>query len=620
MELLNNDANALHEPNASSLSADNAAVEVSIELTADMPGEIIAEQQEVFVPSSATAVIERLQSLVQGSDCDIDSDELASLKQQFYSLRNDAVYASRQAFIDAGGEVEAYTPDAELVEQENQFKALLAEAKEKKAAARARIEAQQLENLKRKQAIIAELTAMSEDADNVNRHYPQAKELQTEFKEIGDVPPQNATETWKAYQDAVEKFYDQWKVNKELRDYDFKKNLAEKQLIIAEAEALAGEEDIITAFRRLQDLHEKWRQSGPVAKELRESLWAQFKDASAGINKRYQDFFEQRKLREQQNEEAKTALCEKAEAIDIDALTSFSAWNEATRTLLDLQQQWKTLGFASRKANNALFSRFRAVADKFFQAKATFFSTVKDTLSENLAKKISLVEQAESLSASTEWRKTTDILVKLQQEWKTIGAVPKKHSDALWHRFNEACDKFFAAKKAATGDQRKTEAANLKVKRQILNELTAMLADDCDKTREEAVARIQELRTQWQGTGHVPFRDKDKLAESYRNTMRELFERYDIHGNQARMQAYQSEIDSMTDSDRPRLVRERERMVRAYEARKAELKTYENNLSFLSAKSRSGNSLISDIQSNIHRLQATLTDLEKKIEIIDSKL
>lgn len=619
MEMLNNDANAPLEPNASSSASELSVVDEVSESSIISPDDVTPESQPEASLDSPEAVIERLSTIVNDNS-DIDSDELASLKQHFYSLRNDAIYAARQAFVEAGGDVENFILDETLIEQENRFKALMAEIKEKKAAIRAQIEAQQQQNLQRKQAIIAELNSMSEDADNVNRHYPRAKELQTEFKEIGEVPPTNATETWKAYQDAVEKFYDQWKVNKELRDYDFKKNLAEKQLIITEAEALASEEDIITAFRRLQDLHEKWRQVGPVAKELRESLWAQFKDASAGINKRYQDFFEQRKLREQQNEEAKTALCEKAEAIDLDLLTSFSAWNEATRTLLDLQQQWKTLGYASRKANNTLFNRFRAVADKFFQTKANFFNTVKDTLNENLGKKISLVEQAKALSESTEWRKTTDILVKLQQEWKSIGAVPKKHSDTLWQRFNEACDKFFAAKKAATNDQRKTENANLKLKRQILAELTSLLAEDCDKTREDAIERIQTLRTQWQGIGHVPFRDKDKLAENYRNTMRELFARYDINGNQSRMQAFRTEIDSMTDSDRPRLLRERERMVHAYETRKAELKTYENNLSFLTAKSRSGNSLISDIQSNIHRLQATLTDLEKKIEFIDSKL
>ncbi len=619
MEMLNNDANAPVELNASSSDSELSATTEVSESSIISPADITPEPPAEESLGSAEAVIERLSALVKDNS-DIDSDELTSLKQHFYSLRNDAIYTARQAFIEAGGDIESFTLDDTLIDQENRFKALMAEVKEKKAAIRAQIEAQQLQNLQRKQAIIAELNSMSEDADNVNRHYPRAKELQTEFKEIGEVPPTNATDTWKAYQDAVEKFYDQWKVNKELRDYDFKKNLAEKQLIITEAEALASEDDIITAFRRLQDLHEKWRQIGPVAKELRESIWAQFKEASAGINKRYQDFFEQRKLREQQNEEAKTALCEKAEAIDLDSLTSFSAWNEATRTLLDLQQQWKTLGYASRKANNALFNRFRAVADKFFQTKATFFNTVKDTLNENLGKKTSLVEQAEALSESTEWRKTTDILVKLQQEWKSIGAVPKKYSDTLWQRFNEACDKFFAAKKTATGDQRKAENANLKLKRQILTELTSLLAEDCNIPREDAIERIQSLRTQWQGIGHVPFRDKDKLAENYRNTMRELFVRYDINGNQSRIQAFRTEIDSMSDSDRPRLLRERERMVRAYETRKAELKTYENNLSFLTAKSRSGNSLISDIQSNIHRLQATLTDLEKKIEIIDSKL
>lgn len=606
MELLEKDANPQAEETAQTLMTQPEAAETTA-----------PEETAETTALTATDLIDRLKELVKQDEAEISTEEVTRIKQQFYSLRNDALHTARQAYIEAGGDPESFTPDANP--EEEQLKVLLAEIKEKKAALRARIEAEQLTNLTKKQAIIEELTQMSADTDNVNRHYPRAKELQAEFKSIGEVPPQNATEIWKNFQEAVEKFYDQWKVNKELRDYDFKKNLAEKQLIITEATSLAEEQDVITAFKRLQELHDKWRETGPVAKDLREELWAQFKDASASVNKRYQAFFEERKQREMKNESAKTLLCERIEAIVPESLTTYSAWNKATNDILEAQQEWKTLGFASKKANNALFARFRAVCDNFFAAKAEFFRNMKDELSQNLQAKIELCEQAEAVKESSDWRKTTDILVELQKRWKTIGTVPKKQSDAVWQRFNEACDYFFDRKKQATTDVRKTEQANLKTKRDIVAELTALNAPDCTIPRKEAIEQIHSLRAKWQSTGHVPFREKDKLHDLYRETVRNLFDKYDIHETRARMESFEAGIDTMS-SDKTRLSRERERLMRIYETRRAELKTYENNLSFLTAKSKSGNSMINELERNIQRIKDNITELEKKINIIDSKL
>lgn len=576
--------------------------------------ETSATQEE---PVRMDDVMNRLRELAASDGEIITTDEIGRLKQQFYSLVNESMAVQRDEFIAAGNDPEAFNPVP--VAEEPEFKDLMAKVKEVKALYRERVEAEQLRNLERKNAIISELMSMADDTDNVNRHYPRAKELQVEFKEIGEVPQQNTTQIWKAFQEAVEHFYDQWKVNKELRDYDFKKNLSEKQLLIDEAKALTTEEDVVIAFRRLQELHEKWRETGPVAKEIREEIWQEFKDASAEINKRYQAFFEERKQREQANEAAKTALCERIEAITPDTLTSYSAWNKATETIMEAQKEWKTLGYASRKANNQLFTRFRATCDAFFAAKGEFFKTMKNNLAENLAAKTKLCEQAEALAGSTEWRKTSDELVELQKKWRSIGAVPKKHSDQIWQRFMTACNTFFDNKKHATTDVRRTEQANLKVKKSIVAELTALNAPDAAIDRAEAIEKINALRARWQETGHVPFKEKDKLHDTYREVVRQLFDKYDVHEKRQRMDSFQSSIDAIS-SDRAKLLRERDRMMRAYESRKSELATYENNLSFLSARSRSGASMLGEIERNIERLKNSLKELEEKIQLIDGKL
>lgn len=625
MELLDHEAEIEKTIDASTTTDTTSPItETAAEETSEMP-----EFDEEKVPQTVAQLLDKLKAVADSDIDNINADDISRFKQQFYHLRSEANQASQPETADIKNETETADPEVEIAEitvdnnvpdsEEETFKSLINQIKEKKAARRAQIEAMLIANLERKNAIIEDINAMSADTDNVNRHYQRVKELQTEFKAIGDVPQQNFTENWKQYQDAIEHFYDQWKVNKELRDYDFKKNLGEKQLIIDAARKLADEPDVVVAFRRLQELHDKWRGIGPVAKEFREEIWATFKDLSAETNKRYQAFFEERKKREQENEAAKTALCERIEAIDMTPLKSYATWNQATAQIVEAQEEWKKLGYASRKTNNALFSRFRKRCDEFFAAKAAFFQNLKDDLSKNLAAKTELCEKAESLMNSTEWKKTTDKMVELQKQWKTIGAVPRKQSDAIWNRFNAACDHFFQQKKESTSSTRKAELANLTTKRQIVEQLTALNSPEATEPRENAIERIHALRKQWQETGHVPFREKDKLHDTYREVVRQLFDKYDIHENRARQASFEASLNNMS-ADKQKLSRERERLMRAYEARRNDLATYENNLGFFNARSRSGDSMLRDVQRNIERLKADMSDLERKIDLIDSLL
>lgn len=545
---------------------------------------------------------------------EVGREEVARLKQLFYAIRKVELEKEKAEFLEKGNEETAFA--AKVDEVEEKFKEILNVIKEKKATLLAQQEAERQANCEKKVKIIEEIVTLAADTDNVNRAYPRFKELQQEFKAVGDVPPTVATEQWKQYQDAVESFYDQLKVNKELRDYDFKKNLDTKQLLCSEAEKLAEETDVVVAFKRLQELHGKWRETGPVAKEIREEIWSRFKDASAVVNKKYQSFFEERKAREQENEIAKTAICERIEALDFDSLKSFSAWDEMTKTILLAQEDWKKLGFASKKMNNVLFARFRATCDKFFEMKATYFKTIKDDLSTNLEKKIALCEKAEALKDSTDWKKTTDELIALQKEWKTIGAVAKKHSDVVWKRFLAACDYFFEEKKKNTSSTRQVEQANLKQKKEIIAKLGAITED---VARDEAIKQIKELMAQWQQVGHVPYRDKDKVYEAYRAKVDELYKQFDMRGTQARMANFEESVSGM-GGDENKLYRERERLMRSYEQKRNELNTYENNMGFFNSKSKSGDSMLRELERKIQRIKEDLATIEQKIKVIDSHL
>lgn len=557
-------------------------------------------------------IIARLNKLAVDETAEISREEIAHLKQRFYAIRKLEQEAEMAAHIAEGKEAESFIPALDQTEED--FKNLMNTVRERKAAIAAAEEEERARNLASKLALIEELKTISADTDNVNRAFPRVKEIQAEFKEIGEVPATEATDLWKNYQSAVEQFYDQLKVNKDLRDYDFRKNLELKTLLCEEAEKLNEEEDIVLAFKRLQNLHDEWRQTGPVAKEVREEIWARFKDASTLVNKKYQNFFEERKARETENEKAKTEICERVEALDFSALKTYSAWDEMTKQILAAQEEWKKLGFASRKANNALFSRFRTVCDKFFTLKAEHYREIKDELATNLAKKTALCEKAEALKDSTDWKKTADELVRLQKEWKTIGTVPKKHSDNIWHRFQAACDSFFESRKANLSESRAAEQANLKAKREVI---AALKEIPLDSNRAESMPKVKELQAKWQSIGHVPMRDKDKLYDEYRAACDALYNRLGRErGGRSRFEDVINEMGT----DEQKLYRERERILRAYEIKRNELKTYENNLGFLSSKSKSGDSMVREMERRIQRIKDDLTSIEEKINLIDSKL
>ena len=610
-EQLEKDATLNTEPAKNEENVVNAEPEnEATEITDD--AECVESSSVDYMSMSKSELVSALEALMEKPVEEIKREE-GHIKQAFYSIRKAELEKEKEEFVAKGNEEAAFAPMPDAEEQK--VKELLNQIKEKRAEYNAAIEKERAANLERKQAIIDEIKKISEDADNVNKQYTHVQELRHEFQQIGDVPAVNSTDIWKAYQVAVEAFYDMLKVNKELRDYDFKKNLELKQNLCAEAEKLSDNDNVVDAFRALQALHDKWREIGPVAKELRDSLWARFKDASAVVNKRHQAFFEQRKQREKENEDAKTALCEKIEAIDTNALNTYVSWDEATKQIMELQEEWKKLGFAARKVNNALFARFRAKCDEFFGQKAAFFKQMKEQMASNLAKKVALCEKAEALKDSTDWKATTDALVALQKEWKTIGPVVKKQSDAVWKRFVGACDYFFEQKGKLTVNVRQEERNNLKAKKAVIAAINEQLASE---NEEEAVKKIREQMKLWQEIGHVPFKEKDKVYAEYRKAIDAAFDKFDMKATRAGMANFENAINNMSDHDK--VYRERERLVRTYEQSLSELKTIENNMGFFNAQSKTGSSMLKEMDRKIARLKDDIAVLEKKIKMVDEKL
>lgn len=567
--------------------------------------EVVGKSKEELVAALA-ALIEK--------PVDEIRDEVNAIKNQFYALRKAEQEVELAEFVDKGNEPAAFAakPDAE----EEKLKDLLNEYKEKKAAQLAAIEAERVANLERKRAILVELSEIAKDVDNVNKFYAKFQQLQQTFKEVGSVPAADDKALWKEFQTVTEQFYDSLKINKQLRDLDFKKNLESKENLCKEAEALADENDVIVAFKNLQELHDKWREIGPVVKELREDLWKRFKEASSAVNKRHQAFFENRKEKEKENEVAKTAICEEAEAIVLAELTTYAKWNDATKQIILMQERWKTLGFASKKVNNELFARFRKTCDEFFAAKAEFFKRMKDESAENLAKKHRLCERAEALKDSTDWKKTADELTAIQKEWKTIGPVPKKSGDAVWKRFIAACDYFFENKNKNTTNVHQEEHANLKAKKAIVEKIKTI---DESLSKDEIKNLLKTLVADYQQIGHVPYKEKDKIYEEYRAALNEAYEKFDIKETRARFESFANSVESMS-SDKNKLFKERDRLVRIYEAKKNELKTYENNLGFFNVSSKAGGSVLKEMERRIAKAKEDLISLEKKIDLIDEKL
>lgn len=605
------------EPAAVASSVDAEQGVKTTETQAEKPqsedlASVEPEHTRHTLPDTMEGVIEALQALADGPAAEISRDVVSRLRLQASTLRNKHVEELRAAWTAEGNAPEDFTAPED--DTESRVSALVEAVRVKKNEYLAQQEAVRLTNLERKNDIIEKINALADDTDNVGRNFPTYRELQDAFNAIGDVPPTEETAVWKRFQEARERYSDNLKINKELRDYDFKKNLESKELLIKEAEALADEADIIVAFKRVQELHNKWREIGPVAKELREEIWSKFKDACAVVNKRYQAFFEERKAREAENEAGKTALCERIEALDFESLKTFPAWEDMTKQILEAQEEWKKLGYASRKVNNTLFNRFRATCDKFFESKAAFFRRIKEEMAANLARKTALAEEAETLSTSTDWRKTSDRLVEMQKEWKTIGSVPKKQSDTVWARFQKACDAFFANKKAQAKGARQTELANLQAKRDLIKRLDEITAET---PKDEARKLIADLQEQWKSIGHVPFKEKDAVYDAFRKRIDEVRRQYDLRQSRERMEKFNSNLSEMA-GDKDRLGRER--MARALDARRQELRTYANNLGFLSSKSKSGDSLVRDIEGKMRRLEAEIADIEQRMRLVDDKL
>lgn len=575
------------------------------------------EEQNSAQPAaklSREEIIEALRKLVEGPVGEV-KEEVDELKQAYYKQKKIEIEEARNAFVAAGNPEADFVPAPD--EQEETLKSLLAVFREKKAEYTASLEKQREENLARKQQILEEMKSITADSDNINKQYTRFQELQQAFKEPCELPSTAVSGLWKSFQACVENFYDLLKINKELRDYDFKKNLEQKTALCEAAEALLTNDDVVAAFKQLQLLHDEWRGIGPVAKELREELWNRFKDASTEVNKRYQSFFEARKEVERKNEKAKTALCEEIEAIDMNQLTSFAQWDEATKHILDLQSRWKTLGFASRKMNNLLFERFRKTCDEFFARKAEYFKSVKEKMAANLEKKKALCEKAEALKDSTDWKATTDILVALQKEWKTIGPVAKKHSDAVWKRFVSACDYFFAQKNSQLASTRQAEQENLEKKRDIIARLKAI---DESVESAEAEKTVRELMAEWNTVGHVPFREKDKIYKEYQAQLDILFARLNMTETRNRLSNFSASIQQMADGNHDRLYREREKLLRMYEQKKAELQTYENNIGFLNISSKKSSGLLKEMERKMQKIREEMQLIEQKVQLIDKNL
>lgn len=586
--------------------------EAPMENTIETPVPTVEEtEKEMYTPKQTLEeVVQRLKEINEKNDL-TDKQEIDSLKQTFYKLQKAKTEAARKAFIDGGGKAEDFIQEAEPAEEE--FKTVMNAIKEKRNALAAAQEKEKEENLTKKLGILERMKYLTESQEDTNKIYDEFKKLQQEWNEVGQIPIAKVNELWKTYQLYTEKFYDMVKLNNEFREYDFKKNLEQKTRLCEAAEKLAEEPDVISAFHQLQKLHQEFRAIGPVAKDLREAIWTRFKAASTVVNKRHQQHFEELKEKEQHNLDQKTVICEIVEGMEYDTFTTFADWEEKTQEILALQAKWKTIGYAPQKMNVKIFERFRAACDEFFRRKAAFFKSVKETMAANLEKKKALCEKAEALKDSTNWKETADILTKLQKEWKTIGPVAKKHSDAVWKRFIGACDYFFEQKNKATSSQRTEEVENQAKKEEVIKRMAALEASG---TSDEATAeQVRALMKEWNSIGFVPFKEKDRLYKEFHGLVDKLFDRLHMSATEKRLSSVRTEGNKESN-----LYRDRERLVRTYEGLKNDIQTYENNLGFLNSSSKKGNTLVADITRKIERLKKDMELVLNKIKAIDESL
>lgn len=591
-------------------------------------GTISEEQQvkETSVPVENTAttltssknykskaeIIERLKEIV-GNDENPTKEELDHLKTSFYKLHIAEREAQQKAYLEAGGDPDKYilVPD----EAEDVFKAEMGVIKERRAKLFLQQEAEKQENLEKKLNIIERIKNMASSPEEANKNYNEFKELQQQWKDIKNVPADKANELWRNYQLYVEQYYDQLNLNREAREYDFKKNLGIKNHLCEAAEKLAEEPDVISAFHQLQELHQQFREVGPVAKELRDEVWTRFKAASTIINKRHQQHFDELRAKEEDNLVKKTALCEKVEDIVKDEHKGANEWEKLTKEIIDIQAEWKKIGFAPQKMNVKIFERFRAACDDFFSKKAAFFKEMKQRYNENIAKKQSLIEKAEALMESTDWKVTTDKMIALQKEWKTIGAVPKKAGDELWSKFLEACNKFFEARNAANAGTRNEERTNLDKKKAIISQLKELVEGSVDDLQE----KVKELVDEYAKIGHVPYKEKDKLYKQYHEVLDILYDDLHVTTAKRKLDNFKSNLKNVVKRGEDALDNERGRLMRRYEGLKQEINTYENNLGFLNASSKKGNSLIDEMNRKVQRLKDDMELIKQKIKTIDSE-
>lgn len=603
-------AEEVAEPATESV-AEPAAEEAAEPVVEDAVEEPQAETSTTSIATFETEaeVVNRLKEISE-SDEEVTRQELDSLKSNFYRIHRQQADAAYKKFIEEGGAAEEYAPEPDP--EETTFKELMAVIREKRAAVAAALEQEREENYQKKLEIIDKIKALTENPDEINRGYNDFKELQQQWNDIKEVPADKATNLWKTYQQAVEAFYDTLKLSNELRAYDFKKNLERKTALCEAAEALAEETDIIVAFRKLQQLHQDFRETGPVASDLREQIWTRFKDASTIINKRHQEFFEARKQKEEENLTKKTAICETIEGFDLEGLKTFAEWNAISEKITTLQAEWKTIGYAPQKMNTKIFERFRAACDNFFTRKNEYFQTVRENLNQNYALKLELVEKAEALKDSTDWKATTDALVELQKKWKEIGTVPKKYSDQIWERFNAACDAFFAAKKEANKDVHTEQTANMEKKKAIIDALATIVPEEFEG---DLRTKLREAQEEWNQIGHVPFKEKDKLYKLLREQMDRLYGFANEHAAKRRIDRFKESIKGGNGGD------VRSRLTRQLDILNNEIKTYENNLGFLtlSSKSKQGNALIEELNRKMEKLKADKEEVKAKLKALDEQ-
>ena len=545
--------------------------------------------------------------------------EVDEYKNQFYNLLRNETEQQKAVFINEGGEEIDFVINEPAAFTEG--KELLQQIKEKRAKILAQQEVQKEANVAKKLAIIERIKELTENSgqEDFNKTYQEFRELQQQWSDIKLVPQAKVNELWKSYQYYVERFYDLVRINNEFREYDFKKNLELKTALIEAAEKLDEEKDVVSAFHQLQNLHQEWREIGPVSRKEREEIWNRFKEASTVINRKYQGHFEALKEQENENLEQKTALCEKLEAIDYTKIKTLKDWNNKLKEVLGIQEQWRKIGYVPRKLNTKIYERYRAACDVFFKHKNDFYKSMRQEMEENLQKKTALCERAEALKNSQDWRKTTQEMIEIQREWKTIGIIPRKHMDSMWKRFIAACDYFFEQKKIHTSSQHSEEAKNLATKREIVEKINAI---DTSLVADDALSILRELMDEWYQVGHVPYKMKDKAYREFYDATEAQYDRLKIDKADRKLESFKTNLSDMVKSDnaKSQIFREREKLMRQYERMKTELQTYENNIGFLSVSSKKGNSLIDDMNNKVKKIKSELELIVKKIEAIDKEL